>query len=203
LDGLPGRALRITDEASAERIAPGLHAAGWERRRTVLMVRPGAGGPALPAPDPRAREVGEPEHTALMRAIFAESDYGPDAPADLPELLVAAQHAQQAGLACRRFAAGEDGVLQSMCELFADEVDGVATAVVEQVATLDSHRVRGLAKAVTAAAMAAAIRAGAELIMVPADREDWPQMIYAGLGCETVGTVTSFFRAAGSAGGRA
>ena len=28
-----------------------------------------------------------------MRAIFTETDYGADAPADLPELLVAAQHA--------------------------------------------------------------------------------------------------------------
>ncbi|MDQ2895075.1 MAG: hypothetical protein M3Y09_05435 [Actinomycetota bacterium] len=202
LDGVPGRALRITDEVSAERVFPGLDGAGWERRRTVLMVRPAAGGPALPGPDPRAREVGEPEHTALMRVIFAETDYGTEAPADLPELLAAAQHAQQAGLACRRFAAGEDGGLQSMCELFTDDdVDGVAMAVVEQVATLDSHRVRGLAKAVTAVAMTAAIRAGAELIMVPADREDWPQMIYAGLGCETVGTVTSFFALPPSAAG--
>jgi hypothetical protein len=204
LHGVPGRAVRISDEASAEHVAPGLHAAGWERRRTVLMVRPAAGGPALPGPDPRAREVGESEHTALMRAIFAETDYGPEAPAELPELLVAAQHAQQAGLACRRFAAGEGGDLQSMCELFTDDdVDGVAMAVVEQVATLASHRMRGLAKAVTVAAMSAAIAGGAKLIMVPADREDWPQMIYAGLGCETVGTVTSFFRAAPSAGVRA
>ena len=35
LQGCPGRSLRITDEASAERVAPGLDAAGWERRRTV------------------------------------------------------------------------------------------------------------------------------------------------------------------------
>ena len=68
--------------------------------------------------------------------------------------------------------------------------------MVEQVATLAAHRERGLGKAVTVAAMSAAIAWGAELIMVPADREDWPQLIYAGLGCETVGTVTSFFRAA-------
>ena len=54
---------------------------------------------------------------------------------------------------------------------------------------------RGLAKAVTALAMREAIAAGAEPIMVPADREDWPQLIYAGLGCEVVGTVTSFFLA--------
>ena len=197
LDGVPGRALRITDEASAERVAPGLQAAGWERRRTALMVRAGVGAPPLPRPDPRAREVGEPEHTALMRAVFAETGYGPEAPADLPELLVAAQVAQQAGTDCRRFGAGEGDRLQSMCELFLDpDVHGTAMAMVEQVATLASHRERGLAKAVTVAAMSAAIAWGAELIMVPADRDDWPQIIYAGLGCETVGTVTSFFRAA-------
>ncbi|HET9105534.1 MAG TPA: hypothetical protein VFN55_19455 [Solirubrobacteraceae bacterium] len=204
LHGCPGRSLRISDETGAERIAPGLASAGWERRRTVLMVRPGAAGPALPARDPRAREVSEREHNALMRAIFTETDLGPGAPADLPELLVAVARAQHAGLAGQRFAAGEDGDLQSMCELFLDpDVQGTAMGMVEQVATLESHRVRGLAKGVTVAAMAAAIAWGAELIMVPADREDWPQLIYSGLGCEVVGTVTSFFLPAPSAGDRA
>ena len=201
LAGLPVRALRISDEGSAERVADGLLTAGWERRRTVLMVRPAARGPALPAPDPRARPAEAGEHAALMEAVFAETDYGPGEPADLPAMLVAAQQVQLAGMESRRFAAGEDGALQSSCELYLDaDVDGVPMAIVEQVATLRSHRERGLAKGVTVAAMAAAIAWGAELILVPADREDWPQIIYAGLGCEVCGTVTSFFRAASPSG---
>ncbi len=40
-----------------------------------------------------------------------------------------------------------------MCELFLDDdVDGVPMAMVEQVATLRSHRERGLGKAVIVAA---------------------------------------------------
>ena len=139
-----------------------------------------------------------------MRAIFAETDYSRSAPADLPELLISAAHAQLAGMSGRRFAAGEGAGVQSMCQLLLDDdVQGTAMACVEQVATLQSHRLRGLARAVSAAAMAAAIDWGAELIMVPADREDWPQLIYAGLGCEIVGTVTSFFADRPSAGTRA
>lgn len=205
LAGRPGRALRVSDEGSAERVADDLLAAGWERRRTVLMVRPAARGPALPALDPRAREAQPGEHAAVMAAVFAETDYGPDAPQDLPAMLLAAQQVQLAGMESRRFAAGEDAALQSMGELYLDpDVDGVAMAMVEQVATLRSHRERGLAKAVTVAAMTAAIAWGAELILVPADREDWPQIIYAGLGCAVSGTVTSFFRAASPSGpGRA
>lgn len=205
LEGLPGRALRISDEGSAQRVADGMAAAGWERRRTVLMVRAGVEGPVLPALDPRAREAEEAEHTAVMAAVFAETDYGPDAPEGLPAMLVAAQQVQLAELESRRFAAGEDGALQSMCELYLDaDVGGVAMAMVEQVATLRSHRERGLGKAVTVAAMSAAIAWGAELILVPADREDWPQLIYGGLGCEVCGTITSFFRAASPSGpGRA
>ena len=97
-----------------------------------------------------------------------------------------------AGTSSLVFGAGEDGDLQSMCELFLDpDVEGVRMAMVEQVATLPAYRERGLAKAVVGAAIAAARDWGAELIMVPADADDWPQIIYAGLGFETSGTVTS------------
>ena len=114
--------------------------------------------------------------------------------------LVAAQRAMRAGTTARAFAAGEDGGLQSMCTLFLDgDVAGARTAMVEEVGTLPSHRERGLAKAVVSAAIRSAGEWGADLVVVPADADDWPQLLYAKLGFEPIGIQCSFTlrRAAG------
>ena len=54
--------------------------------------------------------------------------------------------------------------------------------MIEEVGTLASHRERGLAKAVVSAAIRSAGEWGADLIVVPADADDWPQLLYAKLG---------------------
>ena len=70
-----------------------------------------------------------------------------------------------------------------MCTLFLDEdVNGRRVATVEEVGTLPARRGRGLARAVVCAAVADAGRWGADLIVVPADADDWPQLMYARLG---------------------
>ncbi|MGB9184094.1 MAG: GNAT family N-acetyltransferase [Solirubrobacteraceae bacterium] len=190
LAGVSHRFVRVDDKAGAERLVPELVAAGWERSRTVMMVR---GAEAPPAPDPRARTITESEHYTVMLANLSAADYRVDAVPGLPRLLVDAQFAMLAGTPSLAFGAGEDGGLQSMCELFLDpDVKGVRMAMVEQVGTLPGYRERGLAKAVVGAAIAAARDWGAELIIVPADADDWPQVIYAGLGFEPVGTQVQF-----------
>ena len=70
-----------------------------------------------------------------------------------------------------------------MCALFLDDdVNGRRVATVEEVGTLVAHRRRGLARAVVSAAMSHAGRWGADLIVVPADADDWPQLMYTGAG---------------------
>jgi GNAT superfamily N-acetyltransferase len=82
-----------------------------------------------------------------------------------------------------------------MCTLFLDpDLDGVRIAMVENVGTLPQYRERGLAKAAVSAAVAAAEDWGAELITVPADADDWPQLLYHRLGFEPVGTQLNFTR---------
>jgi GNAT superfamily N-acetyltransferase len=153
------------------------------------MTRP----PEPVALDPRARELSAREHEAVMRANFTAADYGDDFFPGLTEQLVAAQRACLAGTESRRFGAGEGGGLQAMGHLFLDpDVHGARMAMVEEVGTLPSHRERGLAKAVVCAAIDAGLRWGAELIAIPADADDWPQMIYAGLGFAPVGRQVHF-----------
>jgi GNAT superfamily N-acetyltransferase len=187
------RYVRLEDAPGAERLAPELLEAGWERQRTLLMARgrdePGAD------PDPRARPISEAELDALMLAAFEQTVYPPDTSPGLAEMLVSAQRSLREGTPALRFGAGENDALQSMCTLFMDEEpDGHRMAMVEQVATLPSHRRLGLARAVVLAALGAAREWGADTVMVPADADDWPQIMYANLGFTPVGGHTSFLR---------
>jgi GNAT superfamily N-acetyltransferase len=200
LGHLQHRYVVLDDGDAGERLAPELLDHGWERRRTVFMVF--HGDPAAARPDPRARQLTEAEMQALQLAHFEQEDFGPNTSPGLPARLAAAQRALRAGTDSRRFGAGDDGGLQSICTLFLDpDSDGRRVAMVEEVATLQAYRERGLAKAVVSAALLAAGQWGADLITVPADADDWPQLIYAKLGFEPVGTQVSFTLRAGSGSG--
>ena len=193
LGDLDHRLIRVEDGTAGERLAPELVSAGWERQRTVLMVLRGA--PDDLSQDPRARQIGESELDQVMLADFEQTPFVLDGLPGLAQMLVAAQAELRAGTPALAFGAGEGGALQSMCTLFLDDdVAGRRMAMVEQVATLASHRERGLAKATVSAAVAAAGRWGADLIAVPADADDWPQLLYAGLGFEPVGRHVTFMR---------
>ncbi|MEA2213746.1 MAG: hypothetical protein QOF83_3694 [Solirubrobacteraceae bacterium] len=193
LDDVDHRYVRVEDPAAADRLGSALLEAGWERERTLLMVR-GEDAPPV-SPDPRARPISEAEIDALMLADFRSTDYPAHAHPGLAEALVCAQRSLRAGTTALRFGAGEDGGLQSTCTLFMDEgPDGHRIAMVEQVATLPAYRERGLARGVVSAAISAAREWGADTVMVPADADDWPQIMYAHLGFSPVGGHTSFLR---------
>jgi GNAT superfamily N-acetyltransferase len=88
-----------------------------------------------------------------------------------------------------------------MCTLFLDDdVDGRRVALLEEVGTLVDYRRRGLARGVVSAAIAAAVAWDAGLIVVPADADDWPQVMYAGLGFAPVGQQVSVTRRDDSSG---
>ncbi|MBN9624301.1 MAG: hypothetical protein J0H06_15375, partial [Actinobacteria bacterium] len=61
---------------------------------------------------------------------------------------------------------------------------------VEEVATRLDSRERGYAKAIVLAAVAAAQADGNALVFLTAEAADWPQLMYANLGFETVGDLT-------------
>jgi GNAT superfamily N-acetyltransferase len=103
--------------------------------------------------------------------------------------LIAGQEALRAGTRSIVFgAATDDGPLASMCTLFVGE----GIAMIEEVGTLEQFRERGLARAVVGAAVDAALSLGCERIFVPADADDWPQLLYVKLGFEPVARQVSF-----------
>ena len=191
LGDLGHRFVRLEDSEAGERLAPELVADGWQRSRTLFMILRADARAALR--DPRARAVTESELDAVMLANFEHYDYGADDSPTLVGQLVDSQIAMRRGTESLLFGAGENGGLQSMTTLYLDpDVDGSRVAMVEQVATLPGYRERGLAQAVVSAAIAAAGEWGADLITVPADADDWPQLLYRKLGFEPLGITVAF-----------
>jgi GNAT superfamily N-acetyltransferase len=194
LGDLGHRHVVFDDAAAGEAVAERLAAAGWERSRTLYMVF--AADPATVASDPRARLISEPEMQALQVAGLRAEAPEVDARTGLVERLVATQTALRVHTPSRCFGAGAaGGAPGSGCTLFLDEdVNGRRVATVEEVGTLPAQRGRGLARAVVCAAVAHAGRWGAELIVVPADADDWPQVMYARLGFAPVGRQVGLTR---------
>ncbi|HWD73517.1 MAG TPA: GNAT family N-acetyltransferase [Solirubrobacteraceae bacterium] len=188
------------DAAAGERVAADLEGAGWERRRTIFMVF--AGDANAVGADPRAREISDAEMEALQLAGLREEVPEASVRSGLAERLALTQRVLRAGTPARCFGAGEGGSLQSMCTLFLDDdVDGRRVAMLEEVGTLVDYRRRGLARGAVSAAIAAAVAWDAGLIVVPADADDWPQVMYAGLGFAPVGRQVSVTRRDDSGGG--
>ena len=88
-----------------------------------------------------------------------------------------------------RFGAGQPGAEPaSNCTLFLDaDAGGRRVATVEAVATLREQREQGLARAAVSMALRAAGEWGADLTVVGADADDWPQLMYASLGFRALG----------------
>jgi GNAT superfamily N-acetyltransferase len=86
----------------------------------------------------------------------------------------------------RWFVAPAAGEPLAACRL----MRGGGIGQVEDVATRADSRERGYAKAIVLAAVAAAQAAGDSTIFLTAEAADWPQLMYAKLGFETVGDLT-------------
>jgi GNAT superfamily N-acetyltransferase len=185
------RRVVLDDDQAGERLAGELLDAGWERDRTLYMVLRSDPQDALI--DPRARVLCEEQLRAVQHATLGEDDFGPHTSPGLVDRLVGAQAALRSGTRALGFGAGPDQEVVSHCTLFCEaEPTDRRVAMIDTVGTLRAHRQQGLAKAVVSAAVRAAGEWGADLIVVPADADDWPQLLYAGLGFVALGRQVGF-----------
>jgi GNAT superfamily N-acetyltransferase len=182
----------LDDADAAEELAAALALKGWVQQRVLLMLR--VREPDRSSQPGLARRLTAEEAHALQLEITAAEAPGETgakgAVADaLVRMLVSGQEALRAGTRSLVFGAAlEGGPAASMCTLFAG--DGIA--MIEEVGTLERFRGRGLARAVVSAAVDAALELGCERIFVPADADDWPQLLYVKLGFEPVARQVSF-----------
>ena len=203
--GLGHRTVCLLDEADGRRLGEAVEAEparwpGWEVERIRYMVwRGGAVEPPVSSQKSAdsaenrertavaTREVGLGEIAGLRRRLIGESmPKGSDEfEATVDQLLVLEA---RYGVACgdRWFVAPAEGEPLAACRLFRQGRIGQ----VEDVATREDARERGLGKAVVLAAVAASQAAGDTTIFLVADAADWPQLLYARLGFESIGDLT-------------
>jgi GNAT superfamily N-acetyltransferase len=187
------RHIVLDDADAAELLAPVLLDHGWRRDRVVFMEWRGDPDHLPAAGD--ARELSAAESESLEWLILAEDTPGPGPVSDaLVSQLICGQLAVRAGTRSHTFGTCVGGAPVSSATVFLG--DGVA--LIDEVATLRAHRERGFARSAIVAALTAAIDAGCDPIVVPADADDWPQLIYAKLGFEPIGRQVAFTRTLGS-----
>jgi len=185
-EGLGHRTIALLDEADGHRLGEQVEAEQerwprWEVDRTRYMLW--RGGEVEPG---AAREVPLEEIETLRKAIIDESmppDGGGQAAVD--QLF---ENDRRYGLAGgdRWFVAPAEGEPMSACRLLRNDDIGQ----VEEVGTLEPARDRGLGRTVITTAIAASQAAGDQVIFLTADAADWPQLLYARMGFETVGDLT-------------
>jgi len=195
-EGYGHRTVCLLDQADGRRVGAEMEAAAahwprWEVERTRYMVwRGDTIDPGLVAGNAEVgvREVPLAEIEDLRRALIAEEAVPtgvPEPQATVDQLFAIDARYGTAG-GDRWFAAPAAAEPRSCCRLLSDGRIGQ----VEDVGTREDSRERGYAKAIVQAAVATAQADGNKPIFLTAEAADWPQLMYAKLGFETVGDLT-------------
>ncbi len=177
------RKIKVRDDSDGARIAMGLAEVGYTGEHLVVMVH-------RREPDRiAAASVEELEFDAIrehLAEVCRREPWGTDP--ETVELLTDFRRVLATGVGARFFATRVNGTLASSCELY---VNG-RLAQVESVDTLAEFRGRGLARACVSRAVTEAREAGADLVFIWADANDWPKELYSKLGFDPIGHLWSF-----------
>jgi GNAT superfamily N-acetyltransferase len=174
----------IGDGGTAERLLPGMEAAGWKTQRFVLLAAPRD----LPAPAVDVEEVAGETIASLRREwLLEEAPFAKDR--ELFDQVIRADRILWAANATRGFCVRHDGKPAARAQLMAAR-DGMA--MIEDVYTTPSRRGEGLGAAVVLAAAAAGRAAGCDLVYLPTGAEGLAQLFYRKLGFEPIGVITRF-----------
>lgn len=177
------RTINTFDEEVGERLYPQFQALGWQMQRHLFMVQRRA--PAKHADLSIVREVGQSALRPGRKRAILSYPWGTPELAEqlLDSKLLIARRADT-----RFFGVEIAGEIVAWTDLYVAQ--GVGQ--VEDVATLPEHRKKGYATAVVLRAVEEARRAGADLVFLVADDEDWPKALYRKLGFDPVGRAYKF-----------
>src|SRR5262245_47757503 len=182
--GLMHRKLELRDEEAGARLEPQFRALGWTVNRHLLMALHRA-----PDRDPDRGRV-EQVDAATLREVRARQIHGYEWGADpeVVEQLYSAKLLLPEVVDARFFAVVVDEEPVSWTDLYVSS----GTAQIEDVGTLEEHRGHGYASAVVLHAADEARAAGADLVFLVADDEDWPKELYRKLGFDELGRVYEY-----------
>jgi len=189
--GFAHRKTVLPDEDLADRLWPEISKQGWEYASRYLMMAHHR-EPDRPA-DPAIEilGVGNVDWASGRRAMIVLEGHGEDP--EVVRQLLELDRQLVATMDVRHLAAVVDGEVASFAGLY---IEG-GVAQIEDVATLPAYRGRGLARAVVLGGLAEARRAGAELVFLVADEDDWPKELYTRLGFDPIGVEHVFGRSDG------
>jgi ribosomal protein S18 acetylase RimI-like enzyme len=183
--GVGHRVILVLDEPLGERLLPEFQAAGWAANRHVFMVW--RREPEKPVDLSLAQEVTEAHLRPGRTEAICSYPWGSE---ELAVQLLDAKVLLADRAETRFFGVEADGEIVAWTDLYVAH----GMAQVEDVATKEEHRGKGYATAVVMKAVEEARKAGADLIFLVADDEDWPKHLYERLGFEIVGRHYKFIR---------
>ena len=182
--GLGHRQIQIHDELDGARVAEDLGAAGYGAERSATLAH-------RRQPD-RTHDLGLVEELphAAVRSFLVEVYRRalPDVEPQVVDRFADFRHVVQQLVGTRFFAQRIDGTVAGLCELYVHD----RVAQVEHVDTLEEFRGRGIASSLVLRAVAEARMAGADLVCIEADLEDWPISLYRRLGFVEIGRSWAF-----------
>jgi len=176
----------ILSDEEGTRIAAGMRDLGFVTDRTVSMVL--RGEPDRPPQLDVVEEVDHAGRREFLMGLCLREEWG-RAPGVAEELSEFPGWLERA-IGARFFVQRIDGQIAGTCELYLHD----DMAQVEAVETLEAFRGRGVARNLVLRAAAEGRVAGAEMVFIEADANDWPQTLYERLGFEHVGAYREFLR---------
>jgi ribosomal protein S18 acetylase RimI-like enzyme len=186
--GVEHRVIEVHEPALIERLDAGLLGSGYRRSTDLLMWFRGP----LPEPDRAEAPVVElgPDERCEIAAAWRMAE-GPDWPEPIARQLgerartiLPVVHTTFLGV---RDDAGE---VVARTDLY--QRDGIAQ--VEEVVTTPAAQNRGFASSLVRDAVRRAQTAGADLVFLVADADDWPADLYRRLGFEDLGRTALYIR---------
>jgi len=185
-DGFRHRELEVVSAADGDAIAMGMAQHGYAIEHLLVMAlrRDADRESGLNV----AEEAGLGEMQPFIETVTRREPWGVEP--GIAEMMAAYRQVLVDGIGARFFAQRVDGTLGGSCELY---VEG-DIAQIEDVNTLEEFRGRGIARNVVLRAADEARKAGATLIFLFADAEDWPRHLYGRLGFDEIGRSRLFTR---------
>ena len=183
VDCLELRAVVVRDAGAAARLERELSRLGWTCHRGLVMVQrrpPGRESAGLVV------EVEAELLRPLRRQVTLSHAWGSP---ELADQLLDAKAEIARRVETHFLAVLVEGDVAACAELYL----GHGIAQIEDVFTVPEHRDRGYASALVLDGTRRARDAGADLVFLVTDADDWPKRLYERLGFETVGRYWKFF----------
>jgi ribosomal protein S18 acetylase RimI-like enzyme len=183
---LPHRQILVDKEVDGQRLSTGLAGHGYGSEVSALLALRRA--PYRDGDLDAVEQVGfaeiRPFEVEVSRRMLA------DVPVAVAERFADLRGAIQRAMDGLFYAQRIDGQIAGVCELY---VDG-SVALIENVDTMEEFRGRGVARNIMLRAVREARAAGADLIFLDADVNDWPIGFYRRLGFDELGRTWAFTR---------